>query len=157
MSGLSVSCPAGRWPCPSLGVCLSMFTQCDGTCFTSSTPGTSFFWCGESGQCLPPRSKCTVLSGDGCGPDSYFCWTGNVCQPRTIPCNFVCPPGYRPTTSGRFVTGLVCLHLGICLTSGSPSRPIRDGHARFPALSHLPPCHWETLIVSDPFQISQNL
>ena len=32
-------------------------------------------------------AKCAVMWGVGCGRSSYFCWRGNVCLPRSLPCN----------------------------------------------------------------------
>ena len=70
------------------GECISVFSLCGGWCF-SSAPGLvpGYSWCEESQQCLPHGIKCRVLWGVGCGDESYFCWRGNVCLPKSIPCN----------------------------------------------------------------------
>ena len=46
-----------------------------------------YSWCAESQQCIPPGVKCAVMWGVGCGKSSFFCWRGNVCLPKSLPCN----------------------------------------------------------------------
>ena len=79
------------FPSFSVGSCISVFSRCAGVCF-SSAPGLvpGYSWCSESQQCLPHGIKCRVLWGVGCGKSSYFCWRGNVCLPKSIPCNGNC-------------------------------------------------------------------
>ena len=33
--------------------------------------------------------------GVGCGKSSYFCWQGNVCLPKSVPCNGYCTQYYK--------------------------------------------------------------
>ena len=39
--------------------------------------------------------KCSVMWGVGCGKSSYYCWRGNVCLPKSVPCNGFCTKYYR--------------------------------------------------------------
>ena len=71
------------------GQCISVYKRCRGRCVTSAEAGFSegYSWCAESQQCIPPGVKCAVMWGVGCGKSSFFCWRGNVCLPKSLPCN----------------------------------------------------------------------
>ena len=78
------------WCCQIFpGECISVYKLCRGRCVTSAEAGFSegYSWCPESQQCIPPGVKCAVMWGVGCGKSSFFCWRGNVCLPKSLPCN----------------------------------------------------------------------
>lgn len=80
---------APRWCQIFPGECISVYKLCRGRCVTSAEAGFSegYSWCPESQQCIPPGVKCAVMWGVGCGKSSFFCWRGNVCLPKSLPCN----------------------------------------------------------------------
>ena len=71
------------------GECISVYQRCRGQCVSSAEAGfrEGYSWCSESQQCIPPGVKCAVMWGVGCGKSSFFCWRGNVCLPKSLPCN----------------------------------------------------------------------
>jgi len=97
-------CSLGHWWCQSrngTGECISVYKLCRGRCVTSAEAGFSegYSWCPESQQCIPPGVKCAVMWGVGCGKSSFFCWRGNVCLPKSLPCNGFCTKYYRLSDS----------------------------------------------------------
>ena len=88
------NCEEGEWSCQRRGgnltsSCISLHSPCHGVCWER------YVWCEESQQCIMHKVKCSIMWGVGCGKSSYFCWQGNVCLPRSVPCNGYCTKHYR--------------------------------------------------------------
>ena len=64
-------------------------------CYLPYQCGERYAWCEESQQCIMQRVRCSIMWGVGCGKSSYFCWQGNVCLPKSVPCNGYCTQYYK--------------------------------------------------------------